>query len=336
MNRQVETAATSLRIHRPVFDESYFIRKIFVKNNNEYKTVGYSKEALDSALKILKENRESIKKDLDILDDETLAEKLLPDEPGELSTRLSLPSGNVDSVHVRRIPPDGLIINKGEGTILVVCKNIEDVKQLILDIKDKFYYIDAITKDFGLNLTSFLTSRELTESRVKKSKSFLSFKVLKPKNEFEKEMLRSLEKITDCYLSNIEVAFSEPQENFEYDAIVCFGDNMVFDIELKDYNLVNEEIHYSKITESLKSKIVLNVHDKALRMQAEPIVVVNNFPSDVYKSIAELAQSRNVTLLESRDVERSLKNHFLTKLLAQDEPRRSPRLFSRLRFDLST
>jgi len=303
------------------YDESYFLEKVLKKHKEEYRKVWYSSSAINKAKETLNKDRISIKKDLAFLGDDQLAEKLLPKPPSDLMLSLFSTDGISREIYIRTSPPRGIIIKKGKGRIMILGENLKNVKQIIDNLKGEMEDINSVSRDLGLKLERILSSNELVEFRVKNLDKFVSLKQDKPKNEFEQEMIKILSRITDCYLSNISISFSHPTENFEYDSIVYLGDDLLFDIEFKNYEMVKDELYSAGYDATLKNKVITEINDKATRLHAEPLVITKGFPQNTLDTIRDLAQSRNVTLIpfEDQKTEANLLNHFLSKAITDKE-----------------
>jgi hypothetical protein len=103
------------------------------------------------------------------------------------------------------------------------------------------------------------------------------------------------------------VTFKEPVENFEYDVFMNFPPRTRFVVEPTDYESIKEEISNQKIaTETLKSKVVLAMLDKAQRLRARGIVVVNGFPENTFSQLKTISDSRGVILMNEKDYKEKL------------------------------
>jgi hypothetical protein len=119
---------------------------------------------------------------------------------------------------------------------------------------------------------------------------------IKPKNEFEQEVMNNIAKITDCMLTNKEIFFLAPDENIEYDILLPVGKKNFIDIDVTDYETAKDKSRKAKgslTTETLKSQIIVNPSDKAMRLRAELISIVKGFPTNTLKQLKEFSDSRN-------------------------------------------
>ena len=189
---------------------------------------------------------------------------------------------------------DSVIWQVDANNFYVISKCKEEGEKLIGFIKSEIEKLNTVTADFGLKLTGFLTGSDYQKNLLGTLRNIKNIVIRESKNELEREIANFCSNFTSSFLPNIEVTFTEPDETFEYDVFIGFNKLTKLIIEVKDYESVKEQISSA---ETLKSKIILGIYDKAQRIRAEVIVIVGGFPEHTFKELEKIAISRNVKLL---------------------------------------
>lgn len=195
-----------------------------------------------------------------------------------------------------------LVIPSSANIFCVLSNEAKHVQNLVASIKSKFEELNNVTKDFGLELLKFLTSKDYQSFFLEKIEDVTKIEYGEPKNPFEKEVISRCSQITSSFLSNVNVQFKEPNEIFEYDVFLSFPPAASVVIEPTDYSTLKKEMASQRLVpETLKSKIVLAMQDKAQRLEAKSIVVVNGFPQNTFMQLKTIADSRGVILMNQKD-----------------------------------
>lgn len=305
----------------------YFFKKIIADNSEEFETLDIRDEissliatAYGSVATKLREKLSSV-----ISAEMTEILLRLPSKPADYLMRRTL-SETPGLLYLHKKSPT-LIIPSSINVFCIISNEAKHVQALIADIKSKCESLSNITKDFGLELIKFLTSKDYQSFLLEKMEKVQKVEYGKPKNAFEEEVIRVCSQVTTSFLSNINVQFAEPTENFEYDLFMSIPPRTRIAIEPTDYETLKEEIINQRLaTETLKSKIVLAMQDKAQRLRARSIVVVNGFPENTFLQLKTIADSRGVALMNEKDYKDKLPAEICqTMLSALSRPARAIR-----------
>jgi hypothetical protein len=308
---------------RGELSSQYFFKKIVAENSDDFEVLDIHDEisslitnAYGSVAQMLREKLSSVisSEMMEILfhlpskPDEYLVRRALRETPGLLYIHKNSPS---------------LIIPSSANTFCVLSNEAKHVNALIVDIKSKFENLSKVTRDFGLELLKFLTSKDYQSFFLEKIEKVSKIEFGNPKNPFEKEVIEVCSQVTTSFLSNVIVQFKEPVESFEYDVFLNFPPRTRFVVEPTDYETIKEEISNHRIaTETLKSKVVLAMLDKAQRLRARGIVVVNGFPDEAFLQLKTIADSRGVILMNEKDYTEKLPSELCQAMLfALSRPR---------------
>lgn len=288
-------------------DSEYFFRKTVSENSQDFEVLDIQ-ATLSSAVSGA---YNSVSKEI--------KEKLTPIiSPETMSSLFHLPK-TVDATYIRRalveIPtivylhkksPTMIVPSRGD-VFCIISNEAKNVKALTADLKAQCENLSRITHDFGLVLKSFLTGREYQSYLLAKIEKVIKHEIGSPKNEFEKEVVEACSSVTSSFLPNVNVQFQEPNECFEYDVFINLPPRTRFIIEPTNYESVQTEISGKKLaTETLKSKIILATQDKAQRLGARSIVIVNGFPEETFAQLKTLANSRGIILMNETEYKTQL------------------------------
>jgi len=226
--------------------------------------------------------------------------------------RIELPS--TPDIFVTIDEPKVLIIRIWSNVFLIISKELEKAKKINEMIRLEFERLNKTTKDFGLNLSEYLTGNEYSMSMINRITEKISTITIRPtKNTFEQEVIDMIEKFTNSSIHNIEIQFKEPNESFEYDILLPTSREHVFDIEVTDYETAKGKVYEN--LDSLKSQLILSTLDKAQRLHAQSIIITKGFPEETFNQMKELASSRNITLLNEHNYVDTLEKIITTKFL---------------------
>lgn len=297
-------------------DREYFFRKIVIENTEDFEVLDI--HAMISSALSGAYNSVSKK----------LVEKLSPVISTDNMDRLFHLPSKIDDMLIRRsfldTPPivylhkksPTFIIPSPGNTFCVISNDSKNVTSLIRSLKSKSEELAIITKDFGLPLQKFLAGKDYQAFLLTNMEKIAKFESGNPKNNLEKEVIDVCSKVTSSFLSNVTVHFKEPNESFEYDFFINLPRNKLI-VEPTDYESIKEEISGQRLaTETLKSKIILAMQDKAQRLNAKSIVVVNGFPEDTFSQLKIIADSRGVILMNENDYKQKLPDELCYAMLS--------------------
>jgi len=292
---------------RGELSSQYFFRKIVAENTDEFETLDAREEisslvtnAYDSVAVKLKEKLSSV------ISPEMIGALIrLPTRPTDYLLRRTLRE-TPGLLYIHKKSPS-LIVPVSSGVFYVISNEARLVEALISDIKSKCEALNKVTKDFGLELLRFLTAKDYQRFLLEGIEKVKKVEYGKPKNAFEEEVINVCSRVTTSFVSNVDVEFAEPTESFEYDVFMNFPPRTRVVIEPTNYEMLREEIASQRLaTETLKSKIVLAMQDKAQRLRARSIVIVNGFPDETFLQLKTIADSRGVILMDEKDYKEKL------------------------------
>jgi len=294
----------------------YFFNKL-VTQSGKYEELTIRKTAIDSFKEtVQKENQRFNDAISEIVPNADLIRSLtIPvDQYASMMQSVTYSQfGSRPRVFIRTTPPKSLIMRFGQTSFAVIASRRPDADSVVSELKASFNELAGITRDFGLRAEAFLSGQDLVRMMLKSKKDIQATKEQSPKNGFEQEAQTTISNFTAAAIPNISIDFSSPSESFEYDTVVTINDSLNFDIELKDYETVREELHASS-TDSWKNRIILAISDKARRLGAVPAIVVRGFPAETFKAVKELADSRRIDLISAEGYEQALPSLICSKL----------------------
>jgi hypothetical protein len=309
--RAFREEAMPLSLVRRELGEQYFFDKVIRENESAFEVVDIMSQLSHTVKESVNHINSELKEKFSrIVPATEMVEKLIPSIEHQSVTRyidFEMPNRyyfHKDSASV--------IWRTGSNSFYVVSKSKEDTDKLISMIKSEFEKLNAVTKDFGLELIGFLTGPEYQETLLKTYKDIQTISHKEPKNELEKAIIDFCGSFTTSFLPNTEIAFIEPTETCECDVFIGFNEQVKLMVEPTDYQSVKEEM---PSTETLKSKIILGTHDKAQRIRAKVVVIAGGFPDEIFKELKKIADSRHVTLLNDANYRNELPSVFWDSLL---------------------
>lgn len=303
----------------------YFFKKVISEHEDEFETVDVPSKLLEAVIQGISSTETKLKEQLSpIISSETIEKVLEPIRTRALDrihSRLTF-RGVPRRFHFHKESPS-VIFSVTSNLFYVISENKKDATTLVTDIKSKFEKLNEVTKDFGLELLRFLTSREYQSFALENLENVKKIDYGKPRNAFEEKVMKTCGKVTSSFLSNVNIEFDEPAESFEYDVFLGFPGGRRVIVEPKDYETIKEEMRKEKIaTETLKSKIILATQDKARRLDARSIVIVKGFPDETFLKLKKIADSRRVSLMNEKDYEVGLPTELCSNLLSAITPYR--------------
>jgi hypothetical protein len=210
-----------------------------------------------------------------------------------------------------------LVVPVTENTFCIISNEEGHVSALALKIKSQIEELSEVTKDFGLKLKKVLLSKDYQRFILESMKNVDKAELGDPRNDFEKEVIETCSRVTTSFLSNVTVQFKDPLESFEYDVFSSFPPRTRLIVEPTDYTIIKDEIRNGKVApETLKSKVVLAMIDKAQRLRARGIVVTSGFPQDTFTQLKIIAESRGVILMDERDYKEKLPSELCNAMLS--------------------
>jgi len=216
------------------------------------------------------------------------------------------------SNRLHKIDGNGLIIDNDDGTFHVIGKTKTDAEAVVSWTVSEIERLGSVTRDFNLVLNSVVSGRDFAERLIRQVDN-LGMVQREPKNDFERQVIESVNQITNAVMPNLEIRFSKPDESFEYDVLLPVANSLVIDIEVKDHEIVREESHLS--FETMKQKIISGPLDKARRISGVAMVVERGFPKDKLNQLRELGSSRGVVLLDETGYNVEIERYILQTLL---------------------
>lgn len=255
----------------------------------------------------------------------------LEDEKYELATKLmnivpdfSMTKSLLSSVDIKITGPEGVFIHDEEpfsiilrtnlDSFVIVTNNKEDCENILNNFSSAFSELSKITINFGYKLNNFYIGKEFIKYWIKLNPYINKIMEKKPINDFERIVINLMKKFSGSFISNLDVIYREPKENYEYDLIYLFSNNIVFLIEVTDYQKIQEEIERlkketTKFKENLKSTIILRTIDKSIRLfpNINVVVILKGFPKNIFSQVLKIAKSRGIILLNERDLETKVK-----------------------------
>lgn len=107
--------------------------------------------------------------------------------------------------------------------------------------------------------------------------------------------------------------FKASAETYEYDIVLCFGKNIIYQIECKDYSTVSEDAKSDNT--SLRNKVIFQPKDKASLINAKCYVVLKGFSQKLLTEFEAFGKARDVTILDESRYLDVIKKDIMTKLL---------------------
>lgn len=277
---------------------SYFFDKAIAENKEELKRVKFDAAKIEKIRKLLREDRKEKEELLsEVFSEKSLARKiseLINDEYEPLEENLpdSIFGGRLYAFKGQR----SLIFRTTENSFVIIGDSESTVNETYKSINKKFEEANEYSKDFNVELARILKGVDFVKTSVSEKEGVKEVKELDSKTDQEKQLSKSVKSVTGGFIPNANVKFSKPLEEFEYDIIVSLGTDSVFDIEAKDYSMIKGEITQNHIKDTIKNRLILSTQDKAKRLGATLIIVVNDFPKDTLIQFKDLAESRDIKL----------------------------------------
>lgn len=221
--------------------------------------------------------------------------------------------GKAEGIYTHNELPLAIIMKTSSNSFVVLAQNEHDCKQIVSKVEKSFIEFSKVTSKFGYKLDNFVTGKDVVTGWLRANSDVKSLREQKPANEFEKEVIKNVRRITSSLVSNVEIVFKKPPESTEYDVVSVLSNDHVFVLEAMDYQIVQDDILKLKQTtktfkENFKSVVVLRTIDKALRLSPRVSVVVflRGFPGGIFSQIQRIGESRGLLLLSDEDLENKI------------------------------
>jgi len=304
---------------------TYFFDRVIGQNERDFESVNIEKQissAINEHVKnLVGKLREKINKSLPSAE---LLATLVP-LPERFADKIVFVQEDIIPEYYFHKHSSSLILPITTSSFCIISKTREDASQLIEFIRSEFEKLNEVTKDFGVQLTEFLTGRSYQESIVRTTEHIQNIKYQEPKNELEKEVITFCEQLTSSFLPNVEIAFTEPNEVHEYDVFMGITGNVKRILEPTNYESLKDQLPTG---ENLKSQIVLKTLDKAQRLGARSAVIAKGFPESVFNDLKKIAESRGVILLGETNYKDVIPKIFFSDIVSAyrqvSEPRYVP------------
>jgi hypothetical protein len=295
----------------PTRDAAYFFDRVVRQNEKDFESINVGREIRKS----MKENAERLaakmKERLDlVVPFSDIVSSLVPN-PETLVARAFFDFTFPSECYFHR-HGSSVVLPIGSNSFCVLAKTKEEVSQLTEFIKLEFEKLSEVTKDFGLSLGDFSTGRKFQEVIIKSAGKVQNLQYKETKNDFEKEIMEFCAQLTDSFLPNVEISFTEPTETYECDVFLGFSENVKRIVEPTNYESVKDQMPKG---ENLKSQIILRTLDKAQRLGARSTVIVRGFPEDSFTDLKQIADSRGISLLSDSNYKDALPKLFLQDML---------------------
>jgi len=299
---------------------SYFFEKAVDENKNDFIRVGISDGVIQNLTSLINAELAGFENILlEVIENLSLVKTILNNDESLLR---GVQTTSKTNCYITMNDPKTLVLYDPPNTLNIISKSYEAATTLAQKIKQDFERLNDTTKDFGLTITEISYGKERVLNRIKNSKlKIISTKIGEPRNGFEREVINSLNKITDCFITNADISFQEPNENFEYDILVCINANTYIDIEVTDYETAREKTHQNR--DSLKTELILSTLDKAQRLKATSVIIAKGFPKQTFQQLKETAASRNILFLDEVDYEKTIGEMILKKFIEESESEES-------------
>jgi hypothetical protein len=291
--------------------DAYFFDRVVRQNEKDFESINMGREIR----KAVKENAERLAGKMkerlgSVVPFSEIVGSMVPN-PEEIVSRtlfdFQFPSECYFHKH-----SSSVVLPIGSNSFCVLAKAKEEISQLTEFIKSEFEKLSEVTKDFGLTLSDFLTGRKFQEIIIKSAGKVQNLDYKDTKNDFEKEVMEFCAQLTDSFLPNVEVSFTEPTETYECDVFLGFSENIKRIVEPTNYESVKDQMPKG---ENLKSQIILRTLDKAQRLGARSTVIVRGFPEDSFIDLKQIADSRGISLLSDSNYKDALPKLFFQDML---------------------
>lgn len=282
-------------------ESTYFFDRVIRQNKENFESILVRQEIR----RVIKENtnrmstqiREKMERVIPFVD---VIERLAPS--AENITSSLIIDYDLPSEYYFYTGNPSIVLPMSANSFCILSRTKEEAAQLMQFIRTEFEKLNEVTKDFGLELLDFLTGRKYQETILKSLRNIQSVQYAEPRNDFEKEVIDTCEKMTSSFLPNPEILFSEPTETYEVDVFVGINEEVKKIIEPTNYETLKE----MPAGENLKSQVILRTLDKAQRLGAQSVVIAKGFPEQAFNELKKIADSRGVTLLSDSNYKNQL------------------------------
>jgi hypothetical protein len=295
-------------------EAGYYFDKV-IRESQDFSHLGITEEVLTEIKQIFTKESAAQNKKIDEILQSDFANELFLDWGKYLEI---LREQKSQSVYIHNDIPGSLIVRQSSNEFFILSKNIDDTVNLFDKLNLECEKIGNITKDFGLTYQGLISGKEYACSIIEKIEGLGNYKINNPKNSFESTVIAEISKLTNSILTNIEIAFKNRNETFEYDILLALKKDLILDIEITDYDLAKEKIHENNV-DTLKSQVILSPIDKAQLLGAKLVIIARGFPDDAFTKMKELATSRKVLFLSENDFYKSLEKLIMNSCIPKAE-----------------
>lgn len=289
--------------------DGYFLRKVITENKEEFESINFEEDVSKTAVREIEKYKGEVKNKF---------AKILPSE--DITKNLP-PTEELILINLERENPFRFSFHKKSSSVIiplhstlfyVLSRTKEEAKKLVEYLRSKFMELSEITKDFDLKIDEILIGREFQEHILKRVENIRDISYGEPRNDFEREVIDVCNNLMNSFLSNVNVSFEKPPENFEFDIFIGLTNKRKLIIEPTNYETIKKE---KTAGESLKSSLILKTLDKARRLGAESIVITKDVPTEIFNSIKEMADSRGILLLNEGNYKTGVYDQILANIM---------------------
>lgn len=194
---------------------------------------------------------------------------------------------------------------------MIFSDSLESIEPIVKRLKTSAKELTSITSDLGISLKGIYSGREYATNIITSKADIL--RTGEYKNDFEKETHKNLEQsITNATLSNFELNFIESSETYEYDVVLCMGNNYIYQVSCKDYTSVSQEAKTDST--SLRNKVIFQPKYKTELINAKCYVVLRGFSEKLLREYKAFGKPRGVVILDETEYLDELMKNILTEL----------------------
>lgn len=311
----------------------YFFENI-ISENSAFSPLGITNEVLDKVLMLLnRDKRSQFSKIKHILKDKSLVDKIIPDYAYYKDVLAENRSTNIYTCNNKL---ESVLVQFSSDEYCIISTNITKANELLEHLKKECRGVIEPKKNSGLKFRDLISSTKYATSIIESNVEIgNNYKLGKPKNDFELKVIKEVSKLTDSFLTNVEIRFSRAHETFEYDILVFLSGNLILDIEPTSFLLLKNT--QSNMHKTMKSELILSAIDKSQKLRAKTIVITEGLAANTHDQMKKLADNRKITLLNEHNFKENLESIILNSCIptAESSSQTIQRLFLRSLGDLS-
>ncbi|WP_323192721.1 hypothetical protein [Halostella sp. PRR32] len=223
----------------------------------------------------------------------------------------------------KSIPPHFRDEATSKVKLYVVASHVEDSKNFLGFFGDEIEQISNTVGQF-VKMEEYNKGGEIARKYFNKKiegTTLSDWYSERPVNEFEEEVLESVQNKIGVCLSNVNIEM-EMGENPEYDVVALpLGDQSYrFAIEVKNYKQEdNEEVEEAPAVAmdsgELRNELITKPKEEADRADLSLITIVKGLKEDQYENLRRHADTSNVLLLNEENYDEELEEHLLKEPL---------------------